>query len=68
MLNQIKRNAQTKPILSMLGMQYALRPDIKTLYVTANGFRALVAALPQNMQKLCDGKIDCDDFVIKIKG
>lgn len=66
MFSSIKQTSKTKPILSKIGMQYTLRPDIKTIWVTANGFRALVMALPDDLKKKCINEIDCDDFIIKI--
>lgn len=66
MFQSIKRTAQTKPILNKIGHHRMMRPDIKVIYVTENGFRALVMALPENLRKNIINEIDCDDFVIKI--
>lgn len=68
MFQLIKRTAQTKPILSAIGMQRMARPDIKNIWVTANGFRSLLMAMPDDLKKKCINEIDCDDFIIKIKG
>jgi hypothetical protein len=45
-----------------------MRPDLKTIPVTANGFRSLVMALPEKVSKEIKNEIDCGDFVIKFYG